>query len=93
MQPLKDILLAQKECLGNNFMSFYAALAGAIVSFHFEAIQDIQDECPATLCFSKRSGTGKYNDFGKICVLAELHYSTFIDSSYLLCTMFALPTA
>lgn len=28
--------------------------------FHFEAIQDLQDECPLILCYSKQSGTGRH---------------------------------
>jgi hypothetical protein len=58
IEPLKALLDLTKKCLRNNFCSAFLALAGGIVIFHFEAIQDLQDECPIILCYSKQSGTG-----------------------------------
>ena len=57
VNPLTQLISLQKQCLRNNFMSSFIALAGGIVTFHFETIQDQQDECPIILCYSKASGT------------------------------------
>lgn len=61
VNPLIELIRLQKDCLKNNFMSSFIALAGGIVAFHFETIQDQQDECPIILCYSKASGTGIAN--------------------------------
>ena len=55
---LREALAVQKEALSNNFISSFIALAGSVVLFHFEAIKEIQDECPLVLCYSKECGTG-----------------------------------
>lgn len=61
--PLDDAILRTalsvlKDALHNNFFSSFMAIAGSVLLFHYEAIQEIQDQCPILLCFSKESGTG-----------------------------------
>lgn len=43
---LAPIIQAIETFDGSDNTSFYLALAGSIVQFHFEAIQGLQDECP-----------------------------------------------
>ncbi len=59
VQPLRNLLLVAKQCLGNNFMGSLLTIAGSIIAFHYESILEIQDECPLVLCHSYLSGTGK----------------------------------
>ena len=57
---LGKLLHIQKDLLKSNFLSSFLTLAGSVVLFHFEAIKEIQDECPVIVCYSKQSGTGMY---------------------------------
>ena len=49
-----------QECLSNNFLSFFAAVSGAVMSLHFEQVVHLNDECPIVMCYSSSCGTGKY---------------------------------
>ena len=57
-EPLTDLLAITKKCLDNNFVSSFLAIIGCVIAFHYEAIMNIQDECPLILCYSRESGTG-----------------------------------
>ena len=57
--PLLRLLEIARQCLHNNFISTVLTVIGGIISFHYESILQIQDECPLFLCFSRESGTGK----------------------------------
>lgn len=57
---LSNLLRIAKKCLGNNFVASFLTIAGCLTAFHYEALLELQDECPMILCYSKESGTGKY---------------------------------
>ena len=59
LDPLAYLLGATRECLGINFIPSLLALTGGLISFHYESILDLQDECPLFLCYSPNSGTGE----------------------------------
>ncbi|XP_019859133.1 PREDICTED: uncharacterized protein LOC109587333 [Amphimedon queenslandica] len=48
-QALITLLETGRQCLGSNFMSCYAAIAGSVVLFHYETIMEAQAECPVIL--------------------------------------------
>ena len=61
-ETLKDVIVAQKDCLDNNFLSFFLALAGGIVLFHCEALHDVWDQYyPVMLLYSKECETGVFS--------------------------------
>lgn len=60
LEPLIHLFEITKECLGVNFIPSLVAFSGGVISFHYESILEIQDECPLFLCYSPNSGTGNY---------------------------------
>ena len=55
---LSDLLEVAKECLNNNFFSCFATVAGSLLLFHYEYIQEKHSCCPLVLCYSTSCGTG-----------------------------------
>ena len=70
--PLLRLLEIARQCLHNNFISTVLTVIGGIISFHYESILQIQDECPLFLCFSRESGTGKSPTHTCICYSTDV---------------------
>ena len=49
----------QKNIMGKNFLASFVAVAGSIITYHFDIINNLQGECPLILIYSRSSGTGK----------------------------------
>ena len=56
LKGIQNVLKAAKECIRDNFQSFYQVLSGAM---HFEEIIELQAECPMVLAYSETPGTGE----------------------------------
>ena len=59
LDPLPHLFETTKGCLGINFIPSLLSFTGGVISFHYESILDLQDECPLFLCYSPSSGTGE----------------------------------
>lgn len=68
LDPLSQLFEMTRECLGINYIPSLLAFTGGMISFHYESILDLQDECPLFLCYSYNSGTGEP------CILSQFQF-------------------
>ena len=61
LKGIQNLLKAAKECLRDNFQSFFQVLSGMCMAMHFEELIALQAECPMVLAYSETPGTGKYS--------------------------------